>query len=99
MLYLHEDGVPDQYWEYSRETMASKIYGLRLSWIDDRLALTTGKEFEGAPLIEQVDAEIDHIGCNDAGEFRVFKDLHVSRLWQLQRINCEPWRITTLQQI
>ena len=99
MLYLHEDGVPDQYWEYSRETMASKIYGLRLSWIDDPLALTTGKEFEGAPLIEQVDAEIDHIGSNDAGEYRVFKDLHVSRLWQLQRINGQPWRITTLQQI
>ncbi len=99
MLYLHEDGVPDQYWEYSRETMASKIYGLRLSWMDDALALTTGKEFEGAPLIEQVDAEIDHIGCNDAGEYRVFKDLHVNRLWQLRRINGQPWRITTPQPI
>lgn len=98
LLYLHEDGVPDQYWEYSRESMHSRVYGLRVCWIGEPRALMTGKEFEGAPRIDEVDAEIDHIGLFN-GEYRVFKDVTVNRVWKLQRMNGSGWRIATLQQI
>ena len=75
----------------------------RVVWVDDVVALTSGQEFDGAPKIEEVEAEIEHIGVVDpkaaTPEYRAFKDVTVNRLWRLQRINGGPWRIASAQNL
>lgn len=88
----------DSDFESSRSNFASRLYDARVCWVDDPVVLLTGQEFAGAPRIEQVDAEIEHIG-RFGEEYRAFNDVTVRRVWQLQRIDGGPWRITTLQQI
>ena len=53
---------------------------------------------EGAPVLEEVTAEVDHIGLFD-GEHRSFAGILVNRRWALQRIGQGPWRIATREGI
>ena len=46
----------------------------------------------GAPRIERVQVEVDHVGLFDA-EYRGFADVTVHRMWTLQRLNGGPWRL------
>lgn len=60
--------------------------------------VTTGKEFPGAPVIEEVEVEVEHIGKFPEG-YRPFTSVDVKRLWKLQRVNGGPWRIVTRRAI
>lgn len=82
--------------EDSRRLLMGKVCDARVVWSDEPIALTTGEEFEGAPVIEEVEVELEHIGATEDGH-RAFKDITVHRLWRLQRINKGPWRIASAQ--
>jgi hypothetical protein len=93
----HDMRINDNYWQYSRQSMVQKVYDLRVGWVDEVVALTTGQEFDGAPKVEQVTVQLDTIGLFD-GEYRRF-GAAVNRTWELQRVNGGPWRISSLQNL
>jgi hypothetical protein len=90
--------VRDDDFERSRASFAGRLFAARVAWTSEPRALTTGQEFPGATRVEEVEAEIEHVGCFD-GEYRGFMDVTVNRFWTLQRIDGGPWRIATLQAI
>jgi hypothetical protein len=108
MIRTNQDGSPQVcYWmqsirdddfERSRTSFAGRLYDARVGWMDDVKVVFSGTEYPGAPRVEEVDAEVEHIGCFN-GEYRTFMDVTVRRFWTLQRINGGPWRISTLQQL
>ena len=98
ILHPYEDRLQDEYWQESRTSVLGKVYGAAVVWTGDPRQIMTGKEFPGAPVIEEIDVEIEHIGQFD-GEFRTFKDINVNRLWQLQRRNGGPWRVSSVQNL
>jgi hypothetical protein len=98
LLNPFAEDVNLQRWEDSQRNMRSKIYDLRVLWVDDVRPITLGTEFKAAPRIDEVEVVIDHVGLFD-GEYRIFKDLTVERLWKLQRVDDGPWRISTMQNI
>lgn len=98
ILHPYEDRLQDEYWQESRTSVLGKVYGAAVVWTGDPRQIMTGKEFPGAPVIEEIDVEIEHIGQFD-GEFRTFKDITVNRLWQLQRRNGGPWRVSSVQNL
>lgn len=73
-------------------------HDVRVARVHRPCTVMSGKEFEGAPRVEQVIVEMDPIGFFD-GEYRSFKDIEVHRVWTLQRVNGGPWRITSVQGI
>jgi hypothetical protein len=70
-----------------------KVYDVEI--VDEGLVqqMTTGKEFKGAPIVEQVLVEVEHIGKFAEG-YRPFTGVDVRRVWALQRVDGGPWRIT-----
>jgi len=80
----------------ARRLVLGEVYGAKVVWVSEVRRVMTGKEFKGAPTIDEVDLEIDHIGLFD-GEHRAFTSINVRRRWVLQRQNGGPWRITTEQ--
>jgi hypothetical protein len=83
-------------WVRARRQVLGPVYGARVAWVSDVRRLMTGKEFKGAPAIDEVDLEIDHLGLFN-GEYRAFTSINVHRRWTMQRQNGGPWRITTQQ--
>ncbi|MGE0432613.1 MAG: hypothetical protein AB7K09_11000 [Planctomycetota bacterium] len=77
----------------ARQLIMEKICDARVLWVGDVRRISTGKEFEGAPLIDEVTVELEHIGQFD-GEYRAFIGVETHRTWVLQRMNGGPWRIT-----
>ena len=80
----------------SRTSFAGRLYDARVLWTDDPRLVTTGQEYPGAPHVEEVLVEVEHIGLID-GEYRSFMDVTVRRYWRLQRVDGGAWRIASLQ--
>ena len=91
-------GTRDEDWIRSQRRMLDTVCDVRVVWIDNPRVLQIGDEYPGAPGMEQVDAELEHIGLAD-GEFHAFNGSEVNRLWTLQRRNGGPWRISSRQSI
>ena len=91
-------GTRDEDWIRSQRRMLETVCDVRVVWVDEPRMLQNGDEYPGAPRIEQVGAELDHIGEFD-GEFRAFNSSEVNRQWTLQRRGGGPWRIATRQSI
>jgi hypothetical protein len=102
-VHWQASDLRDGAWEDSRRTLQNRGCDARVVWMGDVADLTTGREFEGAPHIQEVEGEIEHIGVVDAKaatpEYRAFKDVTVNRLWRLQRIDGGPWRIASAQNL
>lgn len=81
-------------WEDARRRILKDVYGAAVSWVGEPRELTTGKEFPGSPRLQEVDVWVDHIGQFD-GEYRAFTSPFLRRLWQLQKLDDGPWRIST----
>jgi hypothetical protein len=88
----------DSEWVRARRLILDKVHDIRIHDVFAIQSLMTGREFEGAPVLDQVVVELDHIG-RFGDEDRVFVDINVRRLWSLQRRNGGPWRITSRQGI
>ncbi len=98
VLYPHSIRVRDNDWVESRRRILGDVCDVRVVWTGEPREVTTGREFDGAPRIEEVDAEVEHIGAFD-GIHRPFLKVGLNRLWQLQRVNGGPWRISSVQGI
>jgi hypothetical protein len=90
---LREDG-----WQDGRRFILTDVYDVRVVWTGDVRQVSTGVDFEGAPEIDEVEAEVVHVGLFD-GRYRAFVKIGLSPVWQLQRIDGGPWRITSNQPI
>lgn len=84
----------DSDWTRARNIMLNKVVHIEPSWQSDVRTIMTGQEFDGAPHIEEVTVELDHINRFDDGDW-VFSSIEVNRVWQLQRRNHGPWRIAS----
>jgi hypothetical protein len=102
-VHWQASDLRDGAWEDSRRTLQNRGCDARVVWTGDIVDLTTGKEFDGAPHIQEVEGEIEHIGVvddkADIKEYRAFKDVTVNRLWRLQRVDDGPWRIASAQNL
>lgn len=85
-------------WEASRRLVLDKVYDVRVAWTGEIRAITTGREFEGAPRVEEVTVVLDHVGLFD-GEYRAYDNVGMNCRWTLQRSDGGPWRITSNQSI
>jgi hypothetical protein len=104
-VYFRDDGSavigtglvysPGLTWEDGRRKILESVCDVAIVWIDDMQTLATGDEFEGAPRVEQIFIEVDHVRCLEDGSFRTFSQLGLCPIWTLQRIDDGPWRITT----
>jgi len=88
----------DDTWVRSRRLILDKVYDARVVYVSDVRPVLTGKEFPKAPVIDEVQVELDHVGRFD-GEYRSFNDITVYRVWTLQRRDGGPWRIVSVQEI
>lgn len=98
VLHPYEPWISDNSWEDSRRRMQDDVYAIEVVWTGDPRDAMTGAEFEGAPHIEEVDVELDHVGSFE-GEYRAFSRATFNRLWLLQRVDGGPWRISSVQGI
>ena len=98
LIRADEVFMTDSVWEDSRRRILKDVYGIEVVWVSDPRDVIASHDFEGAPHIEEVTAEIDHIGSFD-GEYRAFSLPSFNRFWTLQRVNGGPWRITSVQGI
>ena len=78
----------------ARNLLLHKVSHVEPAWESDPRVVIAGTEFEGAPKVEQVSMLMDHIAHFDDGD-HVFCSSDVNRLWQLQRQNGGPWRISS----
>jgi hypothetical protein len=85
-------------WEASRRLVLDKVCDVRVAWTGEVRAVTSGKEFERAPLVEEVTVALDHVGLFD-GEYRAYQNVGMNCLWTLQRSDGGPWRIISRQGI
>ncbi len=86
----------DAEWVRSRRLLLESVCDVRVVWVSDVRTVMTGEEFEGAPVVEEVTIEVDHVGTFGP-ECRAFTDVRVNRSWTLQRLAGGPWRITSIQ--
>lgn len=69
---------------------------MRVVWVDEPVEVFGAGAFDGAPTIEQVRIEVDHLRLtDDGGGARSFGAVGLRRLWDMQRLNGGPWRIAT----
>jgi hypothetical protein len=97
-FYPYTRGSRDEHWIASRRYVLDKVCDVRVAWTDDARIVLRGDEFEAAPRIEEVRAEMEHVGLFD-GEYRGFCVVGLHRSWILQRRDGGPWRIATHQGI
>lgn len=81
-------------WARARNVILNKVMHVEPLWESDPRVIMTGKEFEGAPKIEQVMVEMNHVNRFDDGD-HVFTNVEVRRVWTLQRRDGGPWRIAS----
>jgi hypothetical protein len=93
-----DDAEMNELWDASRRSILGRVFDARVVWTDDPVARTTGKEFPGAPAIEEAEVELELIGQFE-GEFRGFVDVTVHPVWRLQRSDGGPWRIASVQDL
>jgi hypothetical protein len=80
-------------WVRARRLLEKAVYDIRVVDVGETETIISPNDFEGAPSIEQVVVEVDHVGLFD-GQYRAFKDVNTNRLWPMQRRDGGPWRIT-----
>ena len=97
-FYPYSAGSRDEDWIRSQRRVLDTVCDVRVVWVGDPRLLQPGNEYPGAPRIEEVRAELEHIGLFD-GEYHAFNGSEVNRQWTLQRRNGGPWRITSQQGI
>ncbi len=97
-FYPYPGGSRDEDWIRSQRRVLDKVCDVRVAWVGEPRLLQAGDEYAGAPRIEQVSAELEHIGLFD-GEYHAFNGSEVNRQWTLQRRNGGPWRIASQQGI
>jgi len=85
-------------WIRSRRLILDKVYDVRVIYVGNPRHVLTGKEFKGAPVIDEVTVEVDHVGKFDDG-YHAFTSVEVHRQWLLQRRDGGPWRIASHQGI
>lgn len=78
----------------ARNLMLHKVAHVEPVWESEPRVILKGDEFDGAPQVEQMTVLIEHVGQFDDGN-HVFSTNELSRVWQLQRRDGGPWRITT----
>lgn len=88
----------DEPWIASRRLLMDRVCDVRVVYVSVPTTIITGKEFERAPVVEEVWVELEHVGRFD-GEFRAFTSVAVHRIWRLQRVDGGPWRIAEIQQL
>jgi hypothetical protein len=96
--YPYPPGRLGEDWIASRRVILDPVHDVRVMWAGEATMVLRGDEFPGAPRIEEVAVELEHIGLFE-GEYRAFSELRVHRTWTLQRRNGGPWRITSRQGI
>ena len=87
-----DDHVLTNEWVRARRLIDGKVLEVRAVWETEVELLLSANDIEGAPSVEQVFVEVDHVGLFD-GEQRAFADASVNRMWTLQRLDGGPWRI------
>ena len=87
----------DSDWAQSRRVVLEHSFALRVVWVDEPRVFPANPALR-LPMVEKVDAEIDHIGRFDSA-FHAFNTGMVHRTWTLARRNGGPWRIATFQGI
>lgn len=78
----------------ARNLMLHKVAHVEPVWESEPLVILKGDEFDGAPKVEQVHLLTDHVGQFDDGN-HVFCTNELTRVWQLQRRDGGPWRISS----
>lgn len=81
-------------WTRARDLILNKVSDVRICWEGEPRTLMGGGEFPGAPRVEEVSVEVDHIE-RFGDEARVFSLVGLHRHWTLQRIDGGPWRIAS----
>lgn len=84
-------------WVRAREVALGAVYDVRVVEVSEVEVVLTPDHFPGAPTIEQVVVEVDHVGLFD-GVYRAFSNSKTHRLWPLQRRDGGPWRIAVTDQ-
>ena len=95
-LPIINPGIPpslESPWTDARREILDRVADVRVVWTDDARTVVTGKEFGGAPVIEETMVEVDHLRVQDK-VFHAFAATGFTRYWTLQRMNSGPWRIT-----
>ncbi|HWO17369.1 MAG TPA: hypothetical protein VNO30_01290 [Kofleriaceae bacterium] len=84
-------------WVRAREAILGPVHDVRVVAVDPPELLVTPELCPGAPTVEQVVVEVDHIGLID-GVYRAYANSRLHRVWPLQRRNDGAWRIATYDQ-
>jgi hypothetical protein len=93
----HGPGL-EREWVRAREAILGPVYDVRVAAVDPLEILVTPELCPGAPTVEQVVVEVDHIGLFD-GVYRAYSNSRLHRVWPLQRRNDGPWRIASTEGI
>jgi hypothetical protein len=88
----YKNYMPD--YTRARNLLLHKVSDVQPVWESDPRIVITGDRAAGVPRVEQVSVLLDHVGHFDDGD-RVFCSTEVRRLWQLQRQDGGPWRISS----
>ena len=97
-FYPYPPANVDEDWIRSRALILGDLEDVRVVWTGEPRLLLRGTDHPGAPDVEEVAVEVDHIGSFD-GEHRAFCDTRVHRVWSVQRRNAGPWRVASFQGI
>jgi hypothetical protein len=101
LYYAYFPYAPSQQsedWIRSRRLVLDKVCDVCVRWVGNPVIVLRADEFAGVPRVEQLAAELEHVGLFD-GEYRAFNSTDVHRQWTLERRDGGPWRITSLQGI
>jgi hypothetical protein len=90
-------GLPcmDSRWLEARQRWQKDVCAVQLRWVGEVQVLVRGDEFDGAPRIEEVQIEVDHLRLDADGLARNFGSIGLNRVWLLRRVDGGPWRIAT----
>lgn len=90
--------IPTDDWVRARRLVLGDAFAVNVVDVGLVETILDGNEFAGAPVLEQVDVEIEHVGTFE-GSYRPFADSRTNRVWLLQRLDGGPWRIITRRAI
>ncbi|MCP3136655.1 hypothetical protein [Pyxidicoccus xibeiensis] len=95
---FHPYNTWDGDWRRARNLILNKVRHVEPVWESEPRELMSGREFEGAPHVEEVVVEMSHVDRFEEVD-RVFVTVSLRRVWGLQRRNGGPWRIVTRNSI
>lgn len=89
----------DSDWLSSRKAILGDVFAAKVVYASAVRQVMTGQEFKGAPVVEEVSLELEHVGQFE-GEYRAFtSSVSLHRVWTLQRRDGGPWRIASRQSL